>query len=168
MHNVDQRERPPSAARAGPPRGARGRQERGRRGPRAPGQGAASLPGRPGPPAGRPRRGEPARGSRKRVHYTCNIAVLNGTVLYYFCVIKCSPNYSNFTKKIVIMFFSPVGYGKERCCIPKAHRLSKTFCSLYTVLQSVYCTISKLLNKYKNIYIILYNFPKMWYSSVGF
>lgn len=90
---------------------------------------------------------------RKFVHYKCNITVLNLTVLYYFCVIKCSPNYSNFTREIVIMFFSPVGY--KKCCILKTHKISKTFCSLYTVLQSVYCTISKLLNKYK-IYILYY------------
>lgn len=62
------------------------------------------------------------------------------------------PNYSNFTREIVIMFFSPVGY--KKCCILKTHKISKTFCSLYTVLQSVYCTISKLLNKYK--YILYY------------
>lgn len=48
------------------------------------------------------------------MHYKCNITVLKSTVLYYFCVIKCSPSYSNFTRKIVIMFFSPVGYKKKK------------------------------------------------------
>lgn len=102
---------------------------------------------------------------KRFVHYRCNITVLNLTVLYYFCVTTCSPKLSQLYKRDVTMFFSSVGY--EKCCILKTHKISKTFCSLYTVLQSVYCTISKLLNKYK-IYIILYNFPKMWYKLVGF
>lgn len=33
------------------------------------------------------------------------------------------------------MLFSPVGHKKY--CILKTHKISKTFCSLYTVLQSV-------------------------------
>lgn len=52
--------------------------------------------------------------NKGNVHYKCNITVLNLTVLYYFCVIKCSPDYSNFTKEIVnhVLFTC----GSWKCC----------------------------------------------------
>lgn len=60
---------------------------------------------------------------KKNVHYKCNITVLNLTVLYYFCVIECSPNYSDFTREIVIMFFSPVGH--KNVVNLKTHKIIK-------------------------------------------
>lgn len=63
------------------------------------------------------------------------------------------------------VYFTHGSLKKEKILfIHRPMESQKTFCSLYTVLQSVYCTISKLLNKYK-IYI-LYNFLKKWYNLV--